>query len=115
MLSQAKIEKAFLRFSNGMVEKCETDSQARKARDISRILWLLLIKGQDTEKNVYRVLRAILKDHGAAISFGSLYFFVMKKELTKSEIKRLRNHYNDPVRFQALSDWMRNADDELSH
>jgi hypothetical protein len=106
MLSNTKIKKQFLRFSNVMVEKCATKSQAQKALGISKVLWLLLVKGQDTEENVYSALFEIVKDHEAAISFGSLYYYEMKIELSKAEIRQLKNHYADPARFKELSDWL---------
>jgi hypothetical protein len=106
MVSEAKIEKKFTRFSGVLIKKCATDSQKQKALGISKILWLLLVGGQDTEENVYSALFEILKDHESAIGFGSLYFHEMKNELSESEITKLRNHYSDSERFRELSDWL---------
>nr|VFJ44694.1 MAG: hypothetical protein BECKDK2373C_GA0170839_100917 [Candidatus Kentron sp. DK]VFJ44854.1 MAG: hypothetical protein BECKDK2373B_GA0170837_100827 [Candidatus Kentron sp. DK] len=106
MLSETKIEKKFTRFSDVLIKKCTTESQKQKALGISKILWLLLVRGQDTEENVYSALFEILKDHESTISFVSLYFYEMKSKLRKVEIKQLRNHYSDSERFQELSDWL---------
>ncbi len=46
----------FEKFSSPMVNPCISEAQKEKARGISRILWLLLVTGTDSEKNVYDAL-----------------------------------------------------------
>jgi hypothetical protein len=115
MLETTKINSKFTCFSNVMIEKCKTKLQIQKSLGISKILWLLLIKEQDSEENIYKALFEILNDHEATISFGSLYFHSMKSELTKVEVRQLKNHYTNPVHFQELSDWMNESYENPLH
>ncbi len=100
-----KINELFEKYSFPLVKACIAPSQKEKAIGISKILWLLLVKGADTEENTYKVLEQILHDHDKVISFGATYFHRMKKALSEKDIKRLRAHYSDSENFKSLKDW----------
>ncbi|XCN74056.1 MAG: hypothetical protein Q3M24_04685 [Candidatus Electrothrix aestuarii] len=104
-LKDRKINELFDKYSFPLVKACITPSQKEKAIGISKILWLLLVKGADTEENIYKVLEQILHDHDKVIGFGATYFHSMKKALSKKDIKRLKFHYSDSENFKSLKDW----------
>ncbi len=100
-----KISELFNKFLACMIHPCETESQKDKAVGIAKILWLLLITGKDTEENIYIALKSIFHDHDATISFGSLYYYKMKKSLTNKELKILEKHYKISENINSLEGW----------
>ena len=96
----------FETFSSPMVNPCLSEAQTEKARGISRILWLLLVIGTDSEKNVYDALNKVFPHrHDDNVAFGSLYFYKMKTALTRQEQMLLRRYYSHPEHFRALKEW----------
>jgi hypothetical protein len=56
VLKEEEIKLLFDKFSYPMVKPCLTQEQKDKAIAISKILWLFLVKGSDTEENIYNAL-----------------------------------------------------------
>ncbi len=104
-LTDKKINKLFDKYSYPMMKACITESQKEKAIGLSKILWLLLVSGTDTEENIYVTLKDILHQHDNIISVGALYTHKMKKSLTKKEIQILKNHYEDIENINSLMEW----------
>ena len=100
-----KINELFDKYSFPIMKACITQSQKEKAIGISKILWLFLVKGADTEENIHIALKSIVHHHDQIISLGALYYHKMKKALTKEEIQILKKHYNDSENFNSLADW----------
>ena len=89
-----------------MVKPCISEVQKEKARGISRILWLLLVTGADSERNVYDALNKVFPHrHDDNVAFGSLYFYKMKTALTRQEQVQLRRYYSHQEHFRALKEW----------
>jgi hypothetical protein len=105
-LTEEAISGLFERFSHPMVRPCITESQKQKAVAISKILWLRLITGTDTDEVIYSDLERILgPKHDGIVALGSMYVFKMKAALTTKEVRRLRKHYRDEQNFNRLQDW----------
>jgi hypothetical protein len=105
ILSDKKINVLFEKYSDPMLNACITEFQKEKAIGISKILWLFLVTGKDTEENIYIGLKSILHHHDEVISLGSLYFHKMKKALTKKELQLLKKHYDNLENLNSLTDW----------
>ena len=95
-LSDKKINTLYEKYSYPIMKACITESQKVKAMGISKLLWLFLVTGQDTEENIYVGIKSILYHHDEIISLGSLYFHKMKKALNKKEIQILKKYYESP-------------------
>ena len=106
VLKEEEIKLLFDKFSYPMVKPCLTQEQKDKAIAISKILWLFLVKGSDTEENIYNALYEVIKNHDDTVSFGALYYHKMKKSLTKKELNKLKKHYSSPHNFEELKDWL---------
>ncbi|MDX8376653.1 MAG: hypothetical protein R8L53_01370 [Mariprofundales bacterium] len=104
-ITDSKIAKLFDKYSYSIVNPCETKYQKNIAIGIAKTLWLLLVKGEDTENNIYKVLISFMHDHDATMSLGSLYFNGMKSALTIEEIQSLKSYYECPENFNALKYW----------
>ncbi len=105
-LHEKDIHSLFEKFSSPMVNPCISEAQKEKARGISRLLWLLLVTGTDSERNVYDALNKVFPHrHDDNVAFGSLYFYKMKTALTRHEQIQLRGHYSHPEHFRALKEW----------
>ena len=104
-LVDKKINELFDKYSFPMMKACITKPQKEKAIGISKILWLLLVTGTDTEENIYMSLKSIVHHHDQIISFGALYYHKMKKALTKEEIQILKKYYDNSENFNSLKDW----------
>jgi len=100
-----EIENLFAKFSRPIVKSANTESQKSKSLQIAKTLWLLLVSGSDSEKNVYEVLSQASLNHDSNVSIGSLYFCKMKKALTNTEMTKLYNHYRSPENFNKLKEW----------
>ena len=74
-LHDKDIHSLFEKFSSPMVNPCISEAQKEKAQGISRILWLLLVTGTDSEINVYNALKNVFPRHEDNVAFGSLYFY----------------------------------------
>lgn len=105
VLKEEEIKLLFDKFSYPMVKPFLTQEQKDKAIAISKILWLFLVKGSDTEENIYNALYEVIKNHDDTVSFGALYYHKMKKSLTKKELNKLKKHYSSPHNFEELKDW----------
>lgn len=103
--SDKTIEVIFKKYSDPIIHPCETADQKEKAIEIAKCLWLLLITGEDTEENVYSLLRRVFNRHSDAISFGALYYHKMKKALSKKQVMKIKNYYDIPEHFDALDSW----------
>ena len=106
VLKEEEIKLLFDKFSYPMVKPCLTQDQKDKAIAISKILWLFLVKGADTEENIYDALNEVIKKHEDTISFGALYYHKMKKSLTKKEIDKLKKYYSNFRNFEELKGWL---------
>ena len=105
-LEDKKISSLFEKFSYPLVRPCVSSSQKEKAIGISKILWLSLVSGTDSEQNIYNILGQVLNHkHDDVVSLGSLYFYKMKKALTKKECLKLKKHYSNKDNFDSLKDW----------
>jgi hypothetical protein len=105
-LSKEEVVSIFDRFSFHMLKSAITQHQRDVAVGISRLLWLHLVSGTDTEQNIYQTLNGIFKgDHGKNAAIGSLYFFKMKSSLRTSEISRLKTFYSDESNLELLKAW----------
>lgn len=104
-LADKKINELFDNYSYPIMNACITKSQKEKAMGISKILWLLLVTGEDTEENIYIALKSIVHYHDKIVSLGALYYHKMKKALSKKEIQMLKNHYENSENFNSLKDW----------
>jgi hypothetical protein len=97
----------FEKFSLPLVKSAVTKHQKEVSIGIAKTLWLLLVRGVDTEKNVYNALSQILNNnHESNIAIGSLYFFKMKIALSGEEIKLLYEFYDIDDNFNALENWL---------
>ena len=104
-LSDKKINSLYEKYSYPIMKACITESQKEKAMGISKLLWLFLVTGKDTEDNIYIGLKSIMHHHDEVISLGSLYYHKMKKALNQKEIRILKEHYDNPENFNSLTDW----------
>ena len=104
-LSDKKINSLYEKYSYPIMKACITESQKEKAMGISKLLWLFLVTGKDTEENIYIGLKSIMHHHDEVISLGSLYYHKMKKALNQKEIRILKEHYDNPENFNSLTDW----------
>jgi hypothetical protein len=104
-LSDKKINSLYEKYSYPIMKACITESQKDKAMGISKLLWLFLVTGKDTEENIYIGLKSIMHHHDEVISLGSLYYHKMKKALNQKEIRILKEHYDNPENFNSLTDW----------
>ena len=105
-LTNNELNRLFARFSHPMVRPCITLRQQQSAVGIAKALWLRLVTGTDTEENIYEDLRLIFKDnHDSNVGMGSMYFFKMKPELTKTQISNLKKHYSNNHNFNKLEHW----------
>ena len=91
--------------SSPVVNPCISEAQKEKARGISRLLWLLLVTGMDSESNAYHALKNVFPRHEDNVAFGSLYFYKMKTALTRQEHVHLRRHYSDQEHLNTLQEW----------
>ncbi len=105
-LTSEKITELFNKFSFPMVKSAITKHQKEVSIGISKILWLPLVKGQDTEKYIHNVLSQVLNNHEKAIAIGSLFFYKMKPSLTEEEIKLLIQYYSIDKNFNNLETWL---------
>jgi hypothetical protein len=105
-LDEKKIRSLFNKFSFPMVKSCITAEQKEKAIGLSKILWLYLVSGADSEENIYRALDEVLDNHDSNVAVGSLYSYKMKPTLTTKEQSRLQKHYSDQKNFATLGNWM---------
>src|SRR6266702_5214075 len=81
-LHDKEMHSLFEKFSSPMVNPCISEAQKQKARGISRISWLLLVTGADSERNVWDALNKVFSHrHDDNVAFGSLYFYKMKNSL----------------------------------
>ena len=84
-LHEKDMHSLFEKSSSLMVNPCILEAQKEKAREISRILWLLLVTGTDSESNVYNALNKVFPNrYDDNVAFGSLYFYKMKNSLNKA-------------------------------
>ena len=105
-LTGDEVNDLFDRFSFPMVRPCITATQKQSAVGIAKILWLRLVTGTDTEKNIYNDLRGVFGDnHDSKVAVGSMYFVKMKAGLTEAEIHELRKHYSRDQNFNRLQAW----------
>ena len=105
-LDENTINALFKKFSSPMVQSCTSDSERERAIGISRILWMLLVSNTDSEKNIYNTLSEIFHNsHQDNRPVGSLYFYKMKRALTRKEQLKLRRHYSYKENFRAIKDW----------
>lgn len=107
MLTHQEANDLFSKFSHPLVKAAVTKHQKKVSIGIAKILWLSLVKGIDTEQDIYNNLSGVLNNkHESIISIGSLYFFKMKKALTEKELKDLRGYYNIDDNFDSLENWI---------
>jgi hypothetical protein len=94
-LTQSDTDEMFDRFSFQFVESCNTPEGKKHALSLSKLLWLRLVTGNDTETAIDDDLKKIFQnDDDSKNALVLLYFSHMKTALTKSEIKRLNEHFN---------------------
>ncbi len=111
-LTPQKVDKLFKKFSRPLVKAAITKHQKEVSLGIAKILWLSLVKGKDTEPNIYNILSQVLNNnHESNIAMGSLYFFKMKTALSETDIQALINYYSIDQNFKDLENWL----DELHY
>jgi hypothetical protein len=86
-----KAKKLFNKYELAIMKSYRTDFQKQNAMGIATILWMLLVTDTDTdtEEKVYEALDSVIHNHESRISFGSLYYHKMKKNLTNEQINYL--------------------------
>ncbi len=108
MLTRKEVDNLFHKFSHPLVKSALTKHQKKAALHIAKTLWLSLVKGLDTEQNVYIILNEIFNNnHQSNIATGSLYFFRMKPALTEEEHQALLEYYEIDDNFNALENWIK--------
>ena len=103
-LNDKKVNKLFSKYSFPLTKISITPSQKEKFISISMILWLFLVKGEDTEKNVYLTLKELVRHDDQVSNFGAIYFHRMKKALSEKDIQKLKKYYSDPENFKSLKE-----------
>ena len=107
LLNAEEVQNLFTKFAFPLVNTAITDHQKKVSLGIAKILWVTLVDKNDTEKQVYTILDKIFKDNREGnIGVGSLYFFKMKKTLSKKEIKLLHYFYSIDENRRLLEDWL---------
>lgn len=107
LLNAEEIQNLFTKFSFPLVNPAITDHQEKISLGIDKILWVALVGRNDTEKQIYTILDEIFKDNReSTLGIGSLYFFKMKKTLSKKEIKLLYHFYSIDKNRNSLEDWL---------
>ncbi len=104
-IKKEDIEKLFEKFSYPMTRSAITSDQKKASLGLSKILWLAFVSNNDSEENIYNTLDQIVKNHENNISFGSLYFYKMKKALTKKETRIAQKYYSNKENFNELENW----------
>ncbi|MBM9616313.1 hypothetical protein JWJ90_18770 [Desulfobulbus rhabdoformis] len=105
-LPDSEISKLFDKFSYPISKSALDETQKRTAISISKILWILFVSSRDSEQNVYECLDQIEGiDHEANLSIGAVYFYKMKKALSRVEIIKLRNHYKNENNLNKIQEW----------
>jgi hypothetical protein len=106
-LASKELLNLFNKFSFPLVKSAITKHQKEVSLGIAKILWLSLVKKNDTEQNVYNILsKALNNNHKSNIAIGSLYFHKMKTSLSEEELKILVDYYNIDENFGALENWL---------
>ena len=106
-LTQQKMLQLFEKFSHPLVKSANTEHQKKVSIGIAKILWLSLVKGNDTEQNIYAILGQIMyNNHESNVAIGSMYFFKMKTALSDSEIQMLIDYYSIDKNFNELENWL---------
>ena len=97
----------FKKFSHPLVKVAINDHQKKVSLDLAKILWVALVGGNDSEKQIYNVLDDIFKNNREAnIQIASLYYLIMKKDLSEKEIKLLRFYYSIDENINSLENWL---------
>ncbi|WP_320045363.1 hypothetical protein [uncultured Desulfobacter sp.] len=104
-IKKEEIEKLFNKFSYPMTRAATTSDQKQASLGLSKILWLAFVSNNDSEENIYNTLDQIVKNHENSISFSSLYFYKMKKNLTRKEARMVQKYYSNKDNFNELENW----------
>jgi len=95
MLNDKQVNDLFIKFSHPLVKSAITDNQKKVSLALSKMLWIALVGGNDTESQIHDILNTIFNGNRyAKIEIGSLYYFKMKTSLSKKEIKSLIFYYS---------------------
>ena len=106
-LTPQKVDKLFKKFSLPLVKSAITKQQKEVSLGIAKVLWLPLVKENDTEQNIYNILSEVFNNnHESTIAMGSLYFLKMKTALSETEIQALINYYSINKNFKDLENWL---------
>lgn len=107
LLSKEEAMVLFNKFSHPLVKSAISDHQKKVSLDISKMLWIALVGGNDSESQIYNILNTIFNgNRDANIEFGSLYFFKMKASLSENEIKSLIFYYSIDENINSLENWL---------
>jgi len=107
LLSKKEVMDLFNKFSQPFLKSAITDHQKKVSLDISKMLWIALVGGNDSESQIYNVLNTIFNgNRDANIEIGSLYYFKMKASLSKNEIKSLFLYYSIDENINSLENWL---------
>jgi len=107
MLNEKQVNDLFIKFSHPLVKSAITDNQKKVSLSISKMLWIALVGGNDTESQIHDILNTIFNgNRDANIEIGSLYYFKMKASLSKKEIKSLIFYYSIDKNISSLENWL---------
>lgn len=104
-IKKEEVEVLFKKFSRPLLKSAITPHQKQVAIGLSKILWLAFVTNNDSEENIYNALDQVLKNHENNLSFGSLYFYKMKKSLTRNETRILQKYFSNKENFNELENW----------
>ncbi len=105
-IKKEEVEALFKKFSHPLLKSAITPHQKQVSLGLSKLLWLAFVTNNDSEENIYNTLDQVLKNHENNISFGSLYFYKMKKALTRNESRMAQKYYSNKDHFNELENWL---------
>jgi len=105
--SSQELLNLFNKFSAPIIKPAITKKQKTVALGIAKTLWISLVSGNDTERDIYNTLNiALNNNHQNNIAVGSLYFYKMKTALSEEELKSLVDYYCIDENFMTLKNWL---------
>lgn len=107
LLSPEEVMSLFNKFFYPLLKSAISDHQKKVSLDISKMLWIAIVGGNDSESQIYNILNTIFNgNRDANIEFGSLYYFKMKASLSENDIKSLFFYYSIDENINSLENWL---------